>query len=273
MGHHGGVPDPLAAPGTPTLRLVGGPTALIAYGGLRLLTDPAFDPPGDHPRPGTAVVLRKLSGPALPPAELGPVDAVLLSHDHHADNLDASGRALLAHVPRVLTTVAGADRLGGTATGLAPGDAVELARPGGGVVRVTAVPAEHGPPEVAARNGPVIGFVLRGDGLPALYVSGDNASLDVVSRIRAEQGPFDAVVLFAGGAQVPAAWGDAHLTLTAEDAARAAELLPGAVVVPIHQEGWAHFTSSPADLEDAFARAGLTDRLRPVAPGEEVALG
>ena len=70
----------------PTLRLIGGPTALISYGGLSLLTDPTFDPPGEHPRPGTAVVLRKLAGPALAAADLPPIDAVLLSHDHHADN-------------------------------------------------------------------------------------------------------------------------------------------------------------------------------------------
>jgi L-ascorbate metabolism protein UlaG (beta-lactamase superfamily) len=273
MGHHGDVSDSHAGHGGASLRLIGGPTALITLGGLRLLIDPAFDPPGDHPRPGTPVVLRKVTGPALPAADLGPVDAVLLSHDHHADNLDPSGRALLAGVPRVLTTADGAGRLGGTATGMAPGDVVELARPGGGNVTVTAVPAEHGPPEVAARNGPVIGFVLRGSGLPALYVTGDNASLDVVAQIAADHGPFDAVVLFAGGAQVPEAWGDAYLTLTAEDAAGAAALLPGAVIVPVHQEGWAHFTSSPGELEAAFARAGSTDRLRPVAPGEEVALG
>ena len=36
--------------------------------------------------------------------------------------------------------------------------------PDAGAITVTAVPAEHGSPEVAARNGPVIGFVLRGEG-------------------------------------------------------------------------------------------------------------
>ena len=135
---------------SPRLRLVGGPTALIAYGGLRLLTDPTFDPPGDYPRPGTAVVLRKLAGPALPAGQVDPVDAVLLSHDHHADNLDRAGRALLSRAARVLTTAAGAERLGAGATGLQAGDHVDLERPGGGRVRVTAVLAEHGPPEVAA---------------------------------------------------------------------------------------------------------------------------
>ena len=46
--------------GSMRLLLIGGPTALIDYGGLRFLTDPTFDPPGEHPRPGTNIVLRKL---------------------------------------------------------------------------------------------------------------------------------------------------------------------------------------------------------------------
>jgi hypothetical protein len=50
-----------------TLRLIGGPTTLITYGGLRLLTDPTFDPPGEYPRPGSTVVLPKLRGPAVRP--------------------------------------------------------------------------------------------------------------------------------------------------------------------------------------------------------------
>jgi L-ascorbate metabolism protein UlaG (beta-lactamase superfamily) len=253
----------------PTLRLVGGPTALITYGRLRILTDPTFDPPGDYPRAGTPVVLHKLAGPAVAIDRLRPIDVVLISHDHHSDNLDTSGREMLPTVPVVLTTSEGADRLGGGARGLMPGESAEL---DDGRVRVAAVRADHGPPEVARRNGPVIGFVLRGDGLPTIYVSGDNASVDVVAEIADAHGPFEAVVLFAGGAQVPEAWGDAHLTLTAETAARAAALLGDAVIVPIHQDGWAHFTSAPAELEAAFARTGLSGRLRPVSPGEQVPL-
>jgi L-ascorbate metabolism protein UlaG (beta-lactamase superfamily) len=257
----------------PTLRLVGGPTALISYAGLRLLTDPTFDPPGDYPRPGTNIVLRKLVGPAVPLDDVMPVDAVLISHDHHSDNLDHSGREMLPRAGRVLTTAAGAQRLGGNAVGMEPGDAVVLARPrGGGSVNVTAVRADHGPPEVAARNGPVIGFVLSGDGLPTVYVSGDNASVDIVHSIVADHGPFDAAVLFIGGAQVPEAWGDAHLTLTAHTAVEAARELGDAPIAPIHQDGWAHFTSSAEDVLREFAAAGLSDRLRPVAPGEQISL-
>lgn len=258
---------------TPTLKLVGGPTALITYGGLRLLTDPTFDPPGEYPRPGTEIVLRKLAGPAVELESLLPVDAVLLSHDHHSDNLDSSGREMLARVGTVLTTGAGAQRLGANAIGMEPGDTYVLEpRESGGAVTVTAVRADHGPPEVASKNGPVIGFVLRGEGLPAIYVSGDNASVDVVREIVAEHGPFDSVVLFIGGACVPEAWGDAKLTLTAQAAVEAARELGDAPIAPIHQDGWGHFSSSAADVQRAFTDAGLSDRLLPLSPGQQIAL-
>jgi L-ascorbate metabolism protein UlaG (beta-lactamase superfamily) len=261
------------APDAPTLLLVGGPTALITYGGLRLLTDPTFDPPGEYPRPGTPVVLRKLTGPAVPADELEPVDAVLISHDHHADNLDPGGRAFLPRAGSVLTTDAGAERLEVDAIGLKPGDRVSLESEDSPTVEVVVVRADHGPPEVAPKNGPVIGFVLRGEGLPTVYVSGDNASVEVVSGIVAELGPFDSAVLFCGGAEVPVIWGEGtYLTLTPETAVEAARSLGDAPIVPIHQEGWAHFSFGPKDLRRAFDDAGLGERLRDVAPGESVPL-
>src|ERR1700731_312695 len=102
------------------ITLVGGPTALIEIDGFRLLTDPTFDAPGAYQLPH--VKLEKLSGPAVSADAVGAVDAVLLSHDQHSDNLDNSGRDFLKSASRVLTTVAGARRLGGHAEGLAPWD-------------------------------------------------------------------------------------------------------------------------------------------------------
>jgi L-ascorbate metabolism protein UlaG (beta-lactamase superfamily) len=84
------------------IRYVGGPTALVEVGGLRLLTDPTFDPPGEHPVGDRVLV--KTAGPAVGPEGLGDVDAVLLSHDQHPDNLDTLGRDLLTRVPLVLST-------------------------------------------------------------------------------------------------------------------------------------------------------------------------
>jgi hypothetical protein len=39
-------------------------------------------------------------GPALKPHAIGVIDAVLLSHDQQADNLDNSGRAFRSQAPR-----------------------------------------------------------------------------------------------------------------------------------------------------------------------------
>src|SRR5947207_3315054 len=101
---------------TTSITLIGGPTALIEVNGFRLLTDPTFDAPGEYQLPH--VTLTKTGNPALDADQVLPVDAVLLSHDQHSDNLDTSGRAVLAKVPRVLTTQVGAKRLGGNAEGL-----------------------------------------------------------------------------------------------------------------------------------------------------------
>ena len=90
----GRAPRRTAEPGV-KLTHIGGPTVLIEAGGWRLLTDPTFDPPGRSYRFGWGTGSRKLAGPAIAAADLGPIDAVLLSHDHHDDNLDPAGRALL----------------------------------------------------------------------------------------------------------------------------------------------------------------------------------
>jgi L-ascorbate metabolism protein UlaG (beta-lactamase superfamily) len=73
---------------------IGGPTALLEFAGVQLLTDPTFDPAGGEYKNGP-VTLRKTAGPALSAESLS-FDIVLLSHDHHFDNLDHSGRASLA---------------------------------------------------------------------------------------------------------------------------------------------------------------------------------
>jgi L-ascorbate metabolism protein UlaG (beta-lactamase superfamily) len=242
-----------------TVRLVGGPTAVIELGGVRLLTDPTLDPPGDYPIGER--VLTKTTGPAVGADQLGRIDAVLLSHDQHPDNLDRSGRALLPGVPLVLSTELAAQRLGGATRALPSWQRTAV-----GEVTVTAVPAQHGPDGTTHLTGPVTGFVLSGDGLPTVYVSGDNASLDVVRAVAERTGPVDVAVLFAGAART--ALIDGYLTLTADDAAEAARILGVRTVVPVHAEGWTHFSQGVDDLLAAYAAAGLSDRLRVLSPGE-----
>jgi L-ascorbate metabolism protein UlaG (beta-lactamase superfamily) len=235
---------------------VGGPTLVLDLAGIRIVTDPTFDPPGEHPFGGGRVLV-KLTGPAVPVAELGTVDLVLLSHDQHPDNLDTAGRDVLAAAARVLSTPAAAGRIDGV-EGLAPWQTTEVVTPTGPLV-VTAVPARHGPPGAEAFSGPVTGFVLQPAGGPTVYVSGDNASAAVVEEIAGRFPAVDLAVLFCGAARRPE-MPDA-LTLTAVDAVLAARALDARTIVPVHAEGWLHFTEGPGTLARAFGEAGLGDRL------------
>ena len=208
----------------PRVTYVGGPTALLEWGGLRLLTDPTFDPAGATFTAG-AYFLRKTQGPARPAASLLPVDAVLLSHDHHFDNLDQSGRAFLAQASRVLTTGAGAERLAHGAVGLVPWQETELTAPDGRVLRVTATPARHGPAH--ADRGPVIGFALAfwDDPTTTVYLSGDTVWYDGIGEVAARFS-VRLAPLFRGAARV-AAVGPWHLTFTAEEGVEAARARRG----------------------------------------------
>ena len=252
----------------PRLTYIGGPTALLELGDLRLLTDPTFDPPGTEYR-FPSYTLRKTQAPALARDELGRVDAVLLSHEHHADNLDGAGRAMLSGVSRVLTTRGGAERLGPRSIGLAPWEHVDLPA-GGSALRVTATPCRHGPAHLD--RGPVIGFALTGSdaAADAVYVSGDTVWYEGVAEV-ARRFRVRTAVLFMGAARV-AAVGPWALTMTAADGVEAARAFAGAVIVPLHFEGWEHFSESRAEIAAAFDRAGLSDRLRWPVPGRAIAV-
>jgi L-ascorbate metabolism protein UlaG (beta-lactamase superfamily) len=133
-----------------------------------------------------------------------------------------------------------------------------------------ATPTQHGPDGTDHLTGPVIGFLLDGPDLETVYVSGDNASLDVVRTIAERAGTIDVAVLFAGAAQRSSLFKGAYLTLSSDHAAEAAKILGARAVVPVHFEGWTHFTQGAEFLRAAFAGNGITDRLVLVAPGETV---
>lgn len=235
-----------------TATLVGGPTVLFKYAGLSVITDPTFDPPGESHG------LVKTRGPAVATLRLGAIDLALVSHDHHPDNLDNEGRAVLEQVPVVLTTAEGARRVPGT-LGLEPWTTVTV-----GAVTVTAVPALHGPPGVAEHTGPVIGFVLESDGRPTLYFSGDNSEVSVAREIAAAFPDVAIAILCAGAARV-ANRGPDPLTLDAERTAAVAALWPAATIVPVHIDDWAHFS----EPRDAFVAnwSGASGRLTLLEPG------
>jgi L-ascorbate metabolism protein UlaG (beta-lactamase superfamily) len=251
---------------TPRFTLIGGPTVIIEYSGFRLLTDPTFDEPGEYKLP--QVTLTKTTRPALSLADIGPIDAVLLSHDQHADNLDNAGREFLSKAPRVFTTAVGAKRLGGHTEGLLPWQSATLTKPDGRSIKITAAPARHGPAGIEPLAGDVIGFVVD-DGTSQVYVTGDTVWYDGVAEV-ARRFNAGTVLLFAGSAQTR---GPFHLTMDTNDAIETAQAFSNAVIVPVHTEGWAHFKQSGDDLQKAFDALGFGSRLRLLQPGVATPVG
>ncbi|MFA6954365.1 MAG: MBL fold metallo-hydrolase [Thermoanaerobaculia bacterium] len=246
---------------------VGGPTAIIEVAGLRFLTDPTFDVPAEYK--AGSVTLEKTEGPAIPADEVGKIDAVLLSHDQHPDNLDPAGRALIAQLP-TLTTRAGAARLGGSSIGMSPWESREYDTPSGTRVRVTATPARHGPAGIETLVGDVIGFVISTTSpqRDLVYVTGDTVWYAGTAEVARRFHPA-AVLLFAGAARTR---GPFHLTMDTNDAVELAVAFPDAAIVPVHHSGWAHFSQSQDDLIKTFEAVKIAGRLRPVAPARKVVI-
>lgn len=240
--------------------VVGGPTVVIDYGGTRFVTDPTFDAPRDYGN------MAKIAAPALDPAELGAVDAVLLSHDDHHDNLDLEGRRwAISEVPVIVTGPGAAHRLGTTAIGLSTWQATEFPR-ADGTITVTALPAVHGPLDGTRDasghvNAEVTGFLLRADGLPTVYVSGDNASIVPVEQIARRFPDIDIAVLFAGASRLATKNQGRPLTLTGPRAADVAAVSNAGQVVIAHIAGWSIYSETIDDVRTAFDEAGIADRL------------
>ncbi|GAA1018089.1 MBL fold metallo-hydrolase [Acrocarpospora pleiomorpha] len=241
---------------------IGGPTALIEVGEWRLLTDPTFDPPGRRYFFGLGTSSHKVAGPALAASELPPIDAVLLSHDHHGDNLDDAGRGLLPSARVVITTVSGARRLGGRARGLKPWAATRLEAPGQPTLEITATPARHGPPLSRPLTGEVIGFALtwKGQRHGALWISGDTVLYDGVRQV-ATRFQVGTALMHLGGVRFPIT-GPIRYTMTARDAVELCGLIRPMTAIPIHYEGWRHFQQGRDAMEREFARAPADIRSR-----------
>jgi L-ascorbate metabolism protein UlaG (beta-lactamase superfamily) len=253
---------------------IGGPTVLIEFAGWRLLTDPTFDPAGGKYRFGWGTGSKKETAPAIAAAEIGPIDAVLLSHDHHDDNLDAAGRALLPSAGTTITTEAGARRLGGNARGLAPWARTELAAEGKPPIEVTATPCRHGPPLSRPIVGDVVGFALRWDGQEhgVLWISGDTVLYDGVREV-ADRLDVGTALIHLGGVRFPVT-GPLRYTMTAAEAVELCGLLGTQTTIPIHYEGWKHFRQGRTEVETEFtaAPASFRESLRwlPIGAATEI---
>lgn len=209
-----GAADALRTPPS-ALRLtwLGHSTVLVEIDGVRLLTDPVW---GERASPLKFVGPKRFHPPPVPLAELPPVDAVLLTHDHYDHLCAPTVRALARGASpgfsgRFITTLgvgAHLERLGVRAERIEELDWGEGAKVGD--VDVVAVPAQHFSGRGALDRDATLwaGFAMVGPRHRVL-TSGDTGATPEHVDIGASLGPFD-VALYEIGAYHPA-WGDIHL--------------------------------------------------------------
>ncbi|MFQ6026341.1 MAG: MBL fold metallo-hydrolase [Dehalococcoidia bacterium] len=250
-----------------------GATYLIELGRFRLLTDPGFDPLGTERSEGPGHELKKVLAPPIGIETIGRIDAVLLSHQQHFDNLDNSGRAILPKAGRVLTHPESAEALGPVGEALGNWHTVEMVNAAGEKLKVTGVPAVHAPNnEIRQATGETTGFVVEWPGQKngALYVSGDTIYFDGIEEI-GQRFNIGTAILHMGAANVPAV-GNNRLTMDAVEGVRVTKEFGIGSVFPAHFEGWMHYKQGREPIEQTFKEAGLGKQLRMMWPGDRVTL-
>jgi L-ascorbate metabolism protein UlaG (beta-lactamase superfamily) len=260
------------------LRHIGAATVLLDVGGLRIVTDPVLDQAGSSYSLGRSRLAGELRytnllGPANPEALPEVADVVLLSHDHHRDNLDRAGLELARRARLVLTTVSGARRLRAKGLGNVHGLATWSTYEAGGVI-FTGTPARHARLGANWLAGDVTGFVIQSASLSRpVYVTGDTLWYRGTREVAAR---FSVGTLLAHvgagrfGGPLLRRW--LRFSMNAREAVAMASAFPSAQLVPIHYEGWSHFSEGRRELEAAFAQAGCEAQLRFVPRGEAVDL-
>lgn len=240
---------------------LGGPTVILEIDGLRIITDPTLDAAGEMFMINDKPAYWKTEGPAT--TDVGQIDAVLLSHDQHGDNLDHAGRELLKKVNNTFTTKIGSERLGDNSTGLAPWETITLSDG----IAITGTPARHGPTGVEKLTGDVTGFIVSANELQ-IYITGDTVFYEGIKEVAARFNP-QYVFIFAGAAKPR---GPFNVTMGTNDAIDTAFAFPDATIIPVHFEGWSHYTENGEMLQQSFEALAIADRLRILKPGVKTEL-
>jgi L-ascorbate metabolism protein UlaG (beta-lactamase superfamily) len=249
---------------------------LIEIGSVRILTDPVFDSGERYYSFGLPFVgATRFLDATLRPEEIPELDAILLSHPHHPDNLDDGGRALFPKAREIITNRHGQKHLKGHATGLCDWGETTIFGRGGERITVTATPALHGP-RWLYQTRHVCGFVLRwkDENERTIYISGDTVYFDELERIT-DEFRIDVALLHLGAVDfwppVPP-W--VRFTFNSEEAVKLARRLNPKAIIPIHYEQsvWSHFKEDVASYQRAFKNAGIFDKVRWLARGEKTVI-
>ncbi|KAI9035496.1 MBL fold metallo-hydrolase [Aspergillus affinis] len=262
----------------PTLDVthIGTATAILEINGVNFLTDPFFSPAGTSWDAGR-IVLKVTEDPCLRLSQLPVIDAVLLSHEDHPDNLDELGRQLLDG-RRVFTTVDGAKNLAPRPAvhGMSPWEEMDILIANKSF-KIVATPTKHVP------GNECTGFIVTSEefgygreGLPnAIYFTGDTVYIEELNSI-ADRYHICAAVMNLGNAHAPISDDPnsslMQITMGGKDGAKLFRALKADVLVPMHYESWGHFTQFGAELRQVFEEEGISEKVRWLKGGEKVSV-
>src|SRR5215469_2701773 len=253
---------------------IGNATTLIRFGGLTILTDPAFMHSGTHTYLGHGIWARREGEPARQVADLPPIDLVLLSH-FHGDHFDeAAARDLDQNLP-VISTADAVAKLKPLGFGQGyPLDTWQSHRVEKGQARlqVTAMPAKHATDDAIAAmlmpvNGHMLEFSHADQELYRLYITGDTMPHDQLSEIPRAYPDIDLGLFHTGGTTLFVT----VVTMTGEQAVRAVELVRPRTAIPIHYNDYSVFMSGLDDFRQAASTSSADTTFRYLAHGETYA--
>jgi L-ascorbate metabolism protein UlaG (beta-lactamase superfamily) len=257
-----------------TLTFGGNATTLLRIGPFTLLTDPNFLRRGQRAYLGYGLFTKRLTEPALLPAQLPALDAILLSHLHD-DHWDRIATRSLPRETPVITTPAAARELTKKgfreASDLTPWQTHELTS-GTTTLRITSVPGVHGPGPLGRLLPPVMGSVLElvADGAVGWrgYISGDTIFRRDLGEVLERCGPLDVVIPHLGGTKALGF----TVTMDGRQGADLVELLRPPVVVPVHYDDYTRFSSPLGDFVAEVAARRAPGEIRAVGRGQTISL-
>ncbi|MCC6553458.1 MAG: MBL fold metallo-hydrolase [Polyangiaceae bacterium] len=238
----------LVQSGAPSLTWIGHASFLLSLGGARVLVDPIWR---DGPGP-----LRRLAPPGIPLAELPPIDAVLVTHNHR-DHLDTWTLSRLGPAPvyvapighRAILGKAGAQRI----VELDWWESTRVLD-----LEITLVPSRHWSMRHPWDRNDALwgGYLLRAPEGTA-YHSGDTAFFEELARIGERAGGIDWAMLPIGAYEPR--WFMAPQHMNPEEAIEASRLLGARRLVAMHW-GTYKLTDEPVGEPPERARAGWIER-------------
>jgi L-ascorbate metabolism protein UlaG (beta-lactamase superfamily) len=251
---------------------IGNATVLIRYGGFTILTDPNFLHKGDHVHLGYGLKSERLTHPAIEIDKLPVIDLIVLSHMHgdHFDQLVQ--QKLNRNIPIVTATEAAQEleKMGFKARHpLKPWESLSVKK-GDATLRISSMPARHGPPVMSAALPDTMGSILdfvAPDGRVnyRMYISGDTLMHDEIEEIPKRHSDVDLALLHLGGTRILNA---VMVTMDAAEGMQMMRIIAPRHAIPIHYNDYDVFKSPIEDFQRMIDEAGLQDRVTYLKHGE-----